>query len=541
MPLSLKVWLDRASARPEVGTRAHLVVELEATGEPVEGPRPPATTVLSIDVSGSMQGSPIDQVIRSVDRLLDALRAEDRLGVVAFSSGATRVVDPVNVDAAGKKLVRTRVARLFAEGQTNVEAGLDLAVEMLGPVEAGARRGVILLSDGEPNQGASTAEALRAVVRRHRPATSIAALGYGVKHHEDILSAIGEAGGGGYEFVPDPAACARAFAKALGAQADVVADGIELAIAPGAETEVVKILSGESMRIGRDGLTIALPDMVPGTRRLVVAEVALRAPGHARFMLDVAKVHVSWRRPGSADQSTFSDDITVEIAEREPALVPEAAKRVMLVRADRVREEARSLADRGNFAGAAALLRALLGEIDRLPGFVVGDGSPLAEGYELLVDEAIAMERRPDQEAYAMYRKSAMGSKLAMHAPPAASSRGVASSRLLELTAGKYPEAYIVVKNGNDAGKRHRLREECVIGRTASADLPIVSDGVSRRHAEIFALEGDFWACDLGSTNVTKVNGEALGSAPRKLNAGDVVLVGDVELLFEAPAPATKG
>lgn len=535
MALSLKVWLDRSSVQPDVDARAHLVIEIEASGEPMEGPRPPATTVLAIDVSGSMQGAPIDQVIRSVDRLLDGLRIEDRVGVVAFSSGATRVVEPVAVDAVGKKLVRSRVARLFAEGHTNVEAGLDLAVEVLGPIEEGRRRGVVLLSDGEPNQGATTAEALRAVVRKHRPGTSFSALGYGVKHDEDILAAIGDAGGGGYEFVPDPATCARAFARALGAQADVVADAIELAIAPGAGVEVVRMLGGEAMRFGRDGLTIALPDMVPGTRRLVVAEIAVRAPGPQRFLLDVAKVQLAWRRPGAraAEVTTLTREVSADILPREPAVVAEAAARVMLVRADRVREEARALADRGNFGGAATLLRGLLAEIERVPGFAVGEGSALGEAYELLVDEAMAMERKPDEEAYAMFRKSAMGSKLAMHAPPAASSRGVASSKLMEHAAGKFPEAYVVVKNGAEAGKRHRLREECVIGRTASADVPIVSDMVSRRHAEIYALEGEFWACDLGSTNVTKVNGDPLGSAPRKLKTGDVVLVGDVELIYE--------
>lgn len=75
----------------------------------------------------------------------------------------------------------------------------------------------------------------------------------------------------------------------------------------------------------------------------------------------------------------------------------------------------------------------------------------IGEAYELLVDEAMAMERNPDEEAYKVFRKSAMVSKLAMHAPPAASSRGVASSKLLEHTAGKYPEAFIVVLTGQDA------------------------------------------------------------------------------------------
>jgi Ca-activated chloride channel homolog len=533
MALSLEVWLDRTSVRPDASAVAHLVVEIEASGEPVEGPRPAATTVLAIDVSGSMQGAPIDQVIRSVDFLLDGLRTEDRVGVITFSSGATVVVEPVAVDAAGKKLVRSRLSRLFAEGQTNVEAGLDLAAATLGPVEEDRRRGVIVLSDGEPNQGASTADALREVVRRHRPATAFSALGYGVKHDEDILAAIGDAGGGGYEFVPDPATCARAFARAVGAQADVVADAIELAIAPATGVEVVRLLGGEPTRFGHDGLTIPLPDMVPGARRLVVAELRVKAPGDQRFLLDVAKVRVSSRRPGSTEVTTLVHDLSVEIAAREPGPIPEAVRRVMLVRADRVREAARALADRGQFGGAAAMLRGLLAEISQVSGFVVGEDSPLGEAYELLVDEATAMERNPGEEAYEMFRKSAASSKLAMHAPPAASSRGAASSKLLEHAAGNYPVAFIVVMNGQGVGTRHLLKEECVIGRTASADLLLASDSVSRRHAEIYALEGEFWASDFGSTNVTKVNGKPLGSAPTKLKPGDILLVGDIELLYE--------
>lgn len=532
MALSLKVWLDRGSARPDVAGRSCLVVEIEASGDPVEGERPPATTVLALDVSGSMQGTPLDQVIRSVDRLLDGLRPEDHVGVVAFSSGATRVVDPIGVDAAGKKLVRSRVARLFAEGETNLEAGLNLAAEVLGSAGVGRRRGVLLLSDGEPTCGATTVAELRAIVGKHRAIASFSSLGYGVKHHEDILSAIGDAGGGGYEFVPDPATCARAFAKALGAQADVVADGIELSIAPGVGVEVLRMLGGEPMRFGHGGLTISVPDMVAGTIRVLVAEIGFPPPGDQRFLLDVAKVQVVWRNPGSPARASIGNDVTIEIAAREPAVNAEALTRVMLVRADRVREEARGLADRGNFGGAAAALRREMAEIERVPGFVAGASTPLAEAYEVLVDEAMAMDRRPDQEKYAMYRKSMVGSKLAISASPA-SSRGVGTSRLLDVAAGDYPEAYIVVKNGVAAGKRHRLGEDCVIGRTASADLPIVSDQISRRHAEIYALEGEYWACDLGSTNVTKVNGEPLASAPRKLRAGDIVLVGDVELLYE--------
>jgi len=540
MALKLDTWLDVGSLRPDASAKAHLVIEVSAddarSEAGAEQARPPATTVLAIDVSGSMHGDPLGHVVRSVDRLLDALRPEDSIAVVAFSDGATRVVDPVAVDANGKRLVRQRVARLIAEGHTNVEGGLELAAEVLGSAADGRRRGVVLLSDGHPNVGAKTADELREVVKKHRASISFSSLGYGVNHAEDVLSAVGDAGGGGYEYVPDPATCARAFAKALGAQADVVATGIEIAFAPAEGIEIVKLLGGEPTRFGRDGLTIQLQDMVPGAKRIVVAEISVKAPGKQRFLAPIARASLAWKKPGSNDVATVASDVSVEVADREPSAVREGVTRVMLVRADRAREEARVLADRAQWGAAAALLRKVLADIDRVPGYIAGDGSALADAYELLVDEAMAFERRPSAEQYANFRKSAVASKLAAPMPPPSkTARGPASSRLLEHTAGDYPEAYITVKTGPHAGQRHRLKDECIIGRSADAHVAIASDSVSRRHAEIYALEGEFWACDLGSTNTTEVNGKPLFTTPTKLQHGDVLRVGSIELVYEQP------
>ena len=226
----------------------------------------------------------------------------------------------------------------------------------------------------------------------------------------------------------------------------------------------------------------------------------------------------------------------LEVAEHDPVLVPEAARRVLLARADEARESARALADRGQFGGAAVGLRALMAEIELLPGWVINDGTPLAEAYELLVDEATAFERRPSLEAYAAFRKTTVGSKLAATVPSAAKSRGDASQKLIEHVAGDCPEAWLVVVDESSV-VRHPLREECVIGRTNDADIRVESAQVSRRHAEVFANAGAYWIADLGSTNPTIVNGNDLGRAPHKLEPGDVVLVGDVELRYEEGLP----
>jgi len=526
MPLGFTVRLDVRSIQPNKDAKLNLVVVIEATGEPKDAqePRAPSRTILALDVSGSMSGEPLEHVVRSVDRLLDTFAADDEVGVVAFSDQATSVVEPVKVDVAGKRLVRARVARLHANGNTNVEAGLELGAELLKDVKDGMRRGVVLLSDGVPNRGAYTAETLREAVKRHRPSCSFFALGYGKDHNEDILSAVGDAGGGGYEFVADPSTCIRAFARALGAQADVVASRVELVIAPADGVEVVRFVGKEEMRFSKEGVVVALPDMVLGARSVVVAELVVKAPSVEKLLARLGDITL---RAYKTDAK--KEDLTVEIADREPAVDGDALRDIFLVRADRVREEARAQADRGNFAGAASAIRAFLAEIFVLPGFVANDGSPLAEAYELLVDEAMAFARVPSAEEYGRFRKQAVASKLGTSAPEGARMRGSASTRFIEQTAGDLPEAVLVI----DGGARHRLREECVIGRTESADIVLSRDGVSRRHASIYAIDGKFLIADLGSTNTTAVNGQALRLEPHVLQHDDVIVIGGHSLRYE--------
>ncbi len=64
------------------------------------------------------------------------------------------------------------------------------------------------------------------------------------------------------------------------------------------------------------------------------------------------------------------------------------------------------------------------------------------------------------------------------------------------------------------------------LGRTTENSVAFPSDSnVSRYHAEIEWRDGDFWLIDLGSSNGTSLNGEAVKS-DKKLNDGDEILLG---------------
>ncbi len=82
------------------------------------------------------------------------------------------------------------------------------------------------------------------------------------------------------------------------------------------------------------------------------------------------------------------------------------------------------------------------------------------------------------------------------------------------LTAIRLPQnrrPCLVQYNGASLGKRYSLPEpETTIGRSPKAQIVILDQGVSRLHARILETSGGFSIEDLGTTNGTFVNDQAV-------------------------------
>jgi len=528
--LSHRVLTDREAIDPTVESRVFVVCEVTAKGDAVERARPALDTMLAIDVSGSMQGPPIEHVITSAERLVELFQPNDRVGLVAFSAGATRVCELTHMDDEGKRLLRARARRLTTDGGTAVEAGLRTShVALTESRRAEARRSVLLLSDGAPNVGASTASALADIVSTMRADLSVSTLGYGRHHNEDILSRVADAGGGRYFFVQDPHRCQHEFAMAVGAQADMVVDGVEVVFVPAPGVQILRVLGVSRTAFTAAGLVAPLGDLMDGQKRFVALELTVEKRDPQAMRGQLLALRVGYKRAGSSESFGIEDFANVDLRSGGSPCTGDGARAVFVLRAEETRGAARALADRGQWDGAAAELRSLMKELDASGLFKKNDGSDLADVYELLLDEAMAFERRPNAEQYQQFRKGAV--KGTLHAGAAAGRRGKGTMEALLRTSGLFPEAYLVEIQG--AAIRHKLGPQCTIGRTTDADIVIPSNQVSRRHADVYALEGDFWICDLGSTNTTNVNGKHLTQSPHKLQNGDVVELGGFQLRFE--------
>ncbi|HSO00720.1 MAG TPA: FHA domain-containing protein, partial [Candidatus Nanopelagicales bacterium] len=264
---------------------------------------------------------------------------------------------------------------------------------------------------------------------------------------------------------------------------------------------------------------------------ITVAALDLKPPREPGAW-EVFKATLTYRPAGGGDGPPLLATLTVPVGALLLGPEPDARAQVLIAQAGDARAEARRQADRGQFEGAAAVLRQMIRTIEAEPGFSRAATSPLLEALEQLVDEAVAMERKPSREDYQLFRKAQSMTPLLVEQPPV--SRGAPfSSRMIGSVAGDLPRASLVVIQGDDQGRRHPLSEpRIIIGRTASAHIRIIDANISRQHAVIQAQHGRFLVLDMGSTNTTCLNGVRL-SKPTPLAPGDVLKVGDVELRYE--------
>jgi len=492
-------------------------IKVEPRGKPLEAQRAPLAVVLVIDTSGSMQGEPIEHVLKSCEIVADLLDARDQLAVVTFATHAGVRCGLTTTDAAGRAQLRASLGGVRADGSTNMHGGIEVAAGVLMSAPAGLRRVMVVLSDGQPNIGLKSASDLAAYVRGLQVAVST--LGFGLHHDENVLDALATAGSGRYAYVPDPVIARVDLARAALAHGGIVADQLELRLAPGEGVELVQLLPAGQLRHGKHGISTAIGDVFIDEGRTLALELRLdlRAGAGARGRL--AEIVVEGR---AADGTTHRATATLDVDLRTgPRIVDRDAQReIILVQADAARSQARAQADRGALPAAASILQLLIAKIDGLDGFVPNDGSLLAELREQLVDEAANYERKSTDAERMHQRKQSMAYKSAsptyernaQHVRP-----GIA--------------ALLTGIGGPVAGKKYMLFVDNTIGRSSGCEIPVNGDGLSRRHARLMFVQNVWVLQDLGSTNGSSVNGKLVTS--QQLADGDLLEIGSAVFRFQ--------
>jgi Ca-activated chloride channel family protein len=168
-----------------------------------EESRKPVVLTFVIDESGSMaDDGRLDLVKQSLELLVDRLRPDDSVAIVAYTTDARVVLDPISGNHRGTIL--DAIYTLQPRQTTNVEAGLRLGYQLaMQAYRADATNRVILCSDGVANVGNVDAETILSEVHGYvEEGVTLTTIGVGMGNFNDVLlEQLADNGNGNYSYV----------------------------------------------------------------------------------------------------------------------------------------------------------------------------------------------------------------------------------------------------------------------------------------------------------------------------------------------------
>jgi Ca-activated chloride channel family protein len=280
-----------------------------------EEERKPLVLTFVIDVSGSMASEGRLELVKdSLKLLVERLRSDDSVGIVAYTSDAFVVLEPVSGRRHG--IILDAIDSLRPMQSTNADAGLRLGYQMaMQAYDPDATNRVILCSDGVANTGNIDPEVMLSEVHGYvEEGVTLTAIGVGMGNFNDVLlEKLADKGNGNYAYI-DTVDEARKVLVEIGAGHSATA------------LYAIQLKSGAEGRIA----TVQLRWKDPDTREVVeingnfntfdLESSFENAP--ARYQLDVivAQFAEVLRESPWANRTSFS--ALAEYASYLPRLIP---------------------------------------------------------------------------------------------------------------------------------------------------------------------------------------------------------------------------
>ncbi|KAA6399720.1 MAG: putative VWA domain-containing protein [Streblomastix strix] len=175
--------------------KIHALVTITA---PKTVERSPVCMVLVIDKSGNMQlENKLPHAIEAGQVLVDQLEERDKLGIVEFDNIVTtrQKITP----AKDKERLKRVLAGIEIGGSTNISDALIRAQQMLSEPSAQGIKRILLISDGQANEGIQGAEELGFIAGQKREqGITVSTIGVGLDYDEVTMQKIAHFGGGNF-------------------------------------------------------------------------------------------------------------------------------------------------------------------------------------------------------------------------------------------------------------------------------------------------------------------------------------------------------
>lgn len=249
--------------------------------------RPPIHLALVLDRSSSMSGAPIIEAKKCAQKIVERLGARDKAAIVSFSDSVHTLSQLVSASPPARLL--GAIEGIEASGNTNLHGGwLQGAQELAAQAETGALSRVVLLSDGQANEGITDPQAIFAQCRELAAAgIGTTTIGLGHSFNEDLMVGMAKAGQGQHYYGQSAKDLYDAFLEELELAEALHSTGLQATLVPGPGV-IIEILSKENLRADAP---IPLSDLAFGAETWVLVRLhhgAKPAGQHALLSVTVS-------------------------------------------------------------------------------------------------------------------------------------------------------------------------------------------------------------------------------------------------------------
>lgn len=364
MPNDVQLTTRWARAPLAAGTAqvAYVLIDAQAQAQAATGAVAPINFCMVLDRSGSMDGPKMDNLKRAVVEVINTLRPEDTVAVVAFDETADVIVP--SQPAADKTALNNRVEAMRVQGGTAMSTGLELGMnELRKNVAADRPSYLLLLTDGQTWGDEDVCRSIANVLGQM--GVRITALGLGDEWNEKLLDDLADATNGTSDYIANPQDIGQYFQRAAqAAQNTAVRNGrllIRLAsgVTPRAVYRVKPIIANLGYKpIGEREMNVDLGDIESGAGATILAEIMLPARNPGEYRVAQAELTYDVPQEQRLDQRVRVDaelDFTADA--NQVKVDPPIMNLVERVTAFKLQTRALDEAAAGNVSGATQKLR----------------------------------------------------------------------------------------------------------------------------------------------------------------------------------------